>query len=75
MSKVGRAQTAFEGSASLFENPGSVDEVVRDLEASGFPREDVRVLSEPLEMAGSGLMSTQHNDFEVCTLTWKDLGA
>jgi hypothetical protein len=49
----------------LFENPGSVDEVVRDLEASGFPREDVRVLSEPLEMAGSGLMSTPHNDFEV----------
>ena len=26
---------------------------------------DVRVLSEPLEMAGSGLMSTPHTDFEV----------
>ena len=41
----------------LFENPSSVDEVVRDLEASGFPRKDVRVLGEPREMAGSGVMS------------------
>ncbi len=49
----------------LFENPGSVDEVVRDLEASGFPKDDVRVLGEPREMAGSGLMSTPHTDFEV----------
>ena len=49
----------------LFENPGSVDEVVRDLEASGFPRNDVRVLGEPREMAGSGVMSTPHTDFEM----------
>ncbi len=49
----------------LFENPGSVDDVVRDLEASGFPREDVRILGEPREMPGSGLMSTPHSDFEV----------
>ena len=49
----------------LFENPGSVDKVVRDLEATGFPRKDVRVLGEPREMAGSGLMSTPHTDFEV----------
>jgi hypothetical protein len=49
----------------LFENPSSVDEVVRDLEASGFPRNDVRVLSEPREMAGGGLLSTPHTDFEV----------
>ncbi len=49
----------------LFENPGSVDEVVRDLEASGFPRNDVRVLGEPREMAGSGVLSTPHTDFEV----------
>ena len=26
---------------------------------------DVRILKEPLEMAGSGLMSTPHTDFEV----------
>ena len=49
----------------LFENSGSADEVVRDLEARGFLRTDVRILKEPLEMAGSGLMSTPHTDFEV----------
>ena len=49
----------------LFESSGSADEVVRDLEASGFLRKDVRILKEPLEMAGSGLMSTPHTDFEV----------
>jgi hypothetical protein len=49
----------------LFENSGSADEVVRDLEAGGFLRKDLRILKEPLEMAGSGLMSTPHTDFEV----------
>ncbi|MFZ0706841.1 MAG: hypothetical protein WAM71_14640 [Candidatus Korobacteraceae bacterium] len=49
----------------LFENPGSVDEVVRDLEASGFPRDDVRILGEPREMAGSGVLSIPNIDFEV----------
>jgi len=49
----------------LFENPSSVDDVVHELEASGFPRNDVRVLGEPREMAGSGVMSAPHTDFEV----------
>ena len=49
----------------LFENPGSGDEVVRDLEANGFLPNDIRVLSEPLEMSGSGLMSIPHTDFEM----------
>jgi hypothetical protein len=49
----------------LFENSGLADEVFRDLEATGFPRKDVRVLGEPRVMAGSGLMSTAHTDFEV----------
>ena len=49
----------------LFENSGLADEVVRDLEATGFPKTDVRVLGEPREMAGRGLMSTPHTDFEV----------
>jgi hypothetical protein len=49
----------------LFENPGSVDNVVRELEASGFPRDKVRVLGEPREMSGSGVMSTPRTDFEV----------
>jgi len=63
------AQTAV----GLFDNSGSVDEVVRDLEASGFPRNDVRVLGEPVEMAGSGLTSTPHADFEVALM--RDLTA
>ena len=49
----------------LFENPASVDEVVRDLEASGILSKDVRVLGEPRAMAGSGMMSIPHTDFEV----------
>lgn len=49
----------------LFENSELADEVVRDLEATGFLRKDVRILSEPREMSGSGLMSTPHTDFEV----------
>ncbi len=57
----------------LFENPGSVDEVVRDLVAGGFPREDVRVLGEPRDMEGGGVMSTPRTDFEVGLL--RDLTA
>jgi hypothetical protein len=49
----------------LFENSGSVDGVVRDLESNGILREDIRVLSEPVEIAGEGLLSTPHEDFEV----------
>jgi hypothetical protein len=49
----------------LFENPASVDEVVRDLEASGILPKDIRVLGEPREMAGSGVTSIPHTDFEV----------
>lgn len=49
----------------LFENPGSVDDVVRDLVASGFSQNDVRVLGEPRDMGGSGVMSTPRTDFEV----------
>ena len=49
----------------LFENSELANDVVRDLEATGFLRKDVRILKEPLEMAGSGVMSTTHTDFEV----------
>ena len=41
----------------LFENPVLVDEVVHDLLASGFHQNDVRILGEPREMAGGGVMS------------------
>ncbi len=59
--EVNMAKTAV----GLFENPDSVNEVVRELKASGIPQKDVRVLGEPREMAGSGVMSTPHTDFEV----------
>ena len=36
----------------LFESSGSADEVVRDLEASGFLRKDVRILKEPARDGG-----------------------
>jgi hypothetical protein len=49
----------------LFENSGLVDGVVHDLTARGFLQKDIRVLAEPLEMPGGGLMSTPHTDFEV----------
>jgi hypothetical protein len=49
----------------LFENPGAADQVVRDLEASGFPRNDVRILSESLDMPSSGAMAIPSIDFEV----------
>jgi hypothetical protein len=49
----------------LFENSKLVDGVVRDLTAKGFLDKDIRVLGEPTEMPGGGLMSTPHTDFEV----------
>ena len=49
----------------LFENPVLADQVVHDLEVSGFPRDDVRVLSEPRDMEVTGVMSTPRTDFEV----------
>lgn len=49
----------------LFKNPGLANQVVLDLEASGFPRNDVRILGESLDMAGSGVMGIPNIDFEV----------
>jgi hypothetical protein len=49
----------------MFENSGLADQVVRDLEASGFPRNDVRILSESLDIPGSGVMGIPNIDFEV----------
>jgi hypothetical protein len=49
----------------LFENSDLVDGVVRDLESNGILRKDIRVLSEPLEIAGEGVLSTPRTDFEV----------
>ena len=48
-----------------FENSSLADQVVRDLEARIFPRHDVRILGEPLDMAASGVTSIPNIDFEV----------
>lgn len=48
----------------LFENQGLADAVVHDLEASGFPGNDVRLLREPRDMAVTGLMSIPRSDFQ-----------
>jgi len=39
--------------------------VVRDLESNGILSKDIRVVSEPLEIAGGGVLSTPRTDFEV----------
>ena len=49
----------------LFEDPIVADQVVHELDANAFPRHEIRVLREPLDLGGSGLMSTPHLDFEV----------
>jgi hypothetical protein len=49
----------------LFENSGMADQVARDLEASGFPENDVRILRESLDLKGSGVMGIPNIDFEV----------
>ena len=57
----------------LFENPGGAEQVVRDLEASAFPRNEIRILREPLDMAVAGVASIPHTDFEVSL--GRDIGA
>ncbi len=49
----------------LFENPSRVDDVVRELEALGFPRKEVRTLTEPATFEVTGVMSFPRLDFEV----------
>jgi len=49
----------------LFENPDCVDDVVRDIEALGFPRNQVRTLEEPKAFDVTGVMSFPRLDFEV----------
>ena len=49
----------------LFEKPGLVDQVVREIEALGFPRKEVRTLTEPATFEVTGVMSFPRLDFEV----------
>jgi hypothetical protein len=49
----------------LFEKPSLVDDVVREIEALGFPRKEVRALEEPKTFEITGVMSFPRLDFEV----------
>jgi hypothetical protein len=49
----------------LFKNPALVDDVVREIEALGFPRREVRTLEEPANFEVTGLMSFPRLEFEA----------
>lgn len=49
----------------LFKKPDFVDDVVREIEALGFPRKEVRTLEEPATFEVTGVMSFPRLDFEV----------
>ncbi len=49
----------------LFENSGLVDDVVREIEELGFPRQEVQAIKEPLTFEVTGVMSFPRIDFEV----------
>ncbi len=49
----------------LFEKPAVVDDVVREIEALGFPRKEVHTVREPATFEVTGVMSFPRLDFEV----------
>ena len=49
----------------LFRNPAHVDDVVREIEALGLSRKEVRTIEEPERFEVSGVMSFPRLDFEV----------
>src|SRR6185312_13615283 len=49
----------------LFESPRIVEDVVREIEALGLPRNEVRVVGEPATFEVTGVMSFARLDFEV----------
>jgi hypothetical protein len=49
----------------LFENAQLVDAAVREIEALGFPRQEVRIMREPANFDVTGVMSFPRIDFEV----------
>jgi hypothetical protein len=49
----------------LFKNAGFVDEAVRDIEALGFPLQEVRTIKEPASFPVTSVMSFPRLDFEV----------
>jgi hypothetical protein len=49
----------------LFESTTLVDDAVRAIEAIGFPRKEVRTLTEPANFPVTGVMSFPRLDFEA----------
>jgi hypothetical protein len=49
----------------LFKNSVVGYQVVHDLNVSAFPRNEIRVLREPIDMPVGGVMSPPHSDFQV----------
>jgi hypothetical protein len=50
---------------ALFTNPGLVEDVVKEIEKLGIPKQDVRTLEEPGTFPVNGVMSFTRLDFEV----------
>ena len=49
----------------LFENAQHVDAAILEIEALGFPRQEVRTMREPASFGVTGVMSFPRLDFEV----------
>jgi hypothetical protein len=47
----------------LFENKALANQVARELEAIGFPPDEVRVFVNPLDLPVTGALSTPHTEF------------
>lgn len=49
----------------LFHDVAAMKDVVGEIESIGFPRNEVRTVGEPLDLAMTGVTSVPHLDFEV----------
>src|ERR1041385_636192 len=49
----------------VFKDQSTVDGVIREIEALGFPRQEIRTIDEPATFPVTGLMSFDRLDFEV----------
>lgn len=50
---------------ALFEDPKIAEDVIREIEAIGYPRSEVRILEEPERFEVTGVMSFPRLDFET----------
>jgi hypothetical protein len=49
----------------LFENAARMDDTIREIEALGFPQNEVRTLGEPRTFGATGVMSFPEVEFEI----------